>query len=132
MAQKQILPPNIRVDRNCQPTWVTQNAIPEEREPILLGGGHDSPPPYRHRVKEHMTTVKMMLVMNDDIKYRKILFLDQLVSDLKSMIFMIIVYCPNGLSFSFTPLLTEAQYFQFEFPSLFCRKRKRKKNQFKD
>ena len=45
MAQKQILPPNIRVDRNCQPTWVTQNAIPEEQELILLGGGHDSPPP---------------------------------------------------------------------------------------
>ena len=43
--QEQILPPNIRVDRNCQPTWVTQNAIPEEQELILLGGGHDSPPP---------------------------------------------------------------------------------------
>ena len=36
MAQKQILPPNIRVDRNCQPTWVTQNAIPEQQELILL------------------------------------------------------------------------------------------------
>ena len=28
---------HIRVDRNCQPTWVTQNAIPEEQELILLG-----------------------------------------------------------------------------------------------
>ena len=36
-----MLPLNIiiRVDRNCQPTWVTQNAIPEEQELILLGGG---------------------------------------------------------------------------------------------
>ena len=42
---------HIRVDRNCQPTWVTQNAIPEEQELILRRGGHDSPPPYRHRVK---------------------------------------------------------------------------------
>ena len=31
--------PCIRVDRNCQPTWVTQNAIPEEQELILLGAG---------------------------------------------------------------------------------------------
>ena len=23
-----MLPPNVRVDMNCQPTWVTQNAIP--------------------------------------------------------------------------------------------------------
>ena len=45
LAQKQISPPNIRVDRNCQPTWVTQNAIPEEQELILLGGGHSMPPP---------------------------------------------------------------------------------------
>ena len=29
---------------NCQPTWVTQNAIPEEQELILLGGGHYDPP----------------------------------------------------------------------------------------
>ena len=50
MTQKQILPPNIRADSNCQPTWVTQNAIHEEQELILLGGGHYSPPPYRHRV----------------------------------------------------------------------------------
>ena len=34
-----MLPTNIRVDMNCQPTWVTQNAIPGERELILLGGG---------------------------------------------------------------------------------------------
>ena len=48
-----MLPLNIRVDRNCQPTRVTQNAIPEEQELIALGGGHDSPPPpYRHRVNE--------------------------------------------------------------------------------
>ena len=40
-----MLPPNIRVDRNCQPTWVTQNAIPEEQELILLGGGIRCPPP---------------------------------------------------------------------------------------
>ena len=45
MAQKQILPHNIRVDRNCQPTWVTQNAIPEEQELILLRGGHYDPLP---------------------------------------------------------------------------------------
>ena len=30
---------------NCQPTWVTQNAIPREQELILLGGGHYDPPP---------------------------------------------------------------------------------------
>ena len=30
---------------NCQPTWVTQNAIPEEQELILLGGGIRCPPP---------------------------------------------------------------------------------------
>ena len=38
-----MLPLNIRVDKNCQPTWVTQNAIPEEQELILLGGGGHSP-----------------------------------------------------------------------------------------
>ena len=32
-----MLPPNIRVDMNCQPTWVTQNAIPGEQELISLG-----------------------------------------------------------------------------------------------
>ena len=40
-----MLPLNIRVDRNCQPTWVTQNAIPREQELISLGGGHYDPPP---------------------------------------------------------------------------------------
>ena len=40
-----MLPLNIRVDRNCQPTWVTQNAIPEEQELILLRGGHYDPLP---------------------------------------------------------------------------------------
>ena len=36
-----MLSPNIRVDMNCQPTWVTQNAIPGEQELIsLVGGGH--------------------------------------------------------------------------------------------
>ena len=41
-----MLPPNIRVDMNCQPTWVTQNAIPGEQELILLGGGgHYDPTP---------------------------------------------------------------------------------------
>ena len=44
MARKQILPHNIRVDRNCQPTWVTQNAIPGEQELIPLGGGGYDPP----------------------------------------------------------------------------------------
>ena len=39
LAQKQMLPTNIRVDMYCQPTWVTQNAIPSEQELILLGGG---------------------------------------------------------------------------------------------
>ena len=39
-----MLPTNIRVDRNFQPTWVTQNAIPEEQELISLGGGHYDPP----------------------------------------------------------------------------------------
>ena len=38
-----MLPPNIRVDMNCQPTWVTQNAIPGEQELIPLGGGHYDP-----------------------------------------------------------------------------------------
>ena len=45
MAQKHIIPHNIRVDRNCQPAWVTQNAIPEEQELILLRGGHYDPLP---------------------------------------------------------------------------------------
>ena len=36
-----MLPPNIRVDMNCQPTWVTQNAIPGEHEL----GHYDHPPP---------------------------------------------------------------------------------------
>ena len=40
-----MLPLNIRVDRNCQPTWVTQNAIPGELELISLGGGHYDPLP---------------------------------------------------------------------------------------
>ena len=40
-----MLPPNIRVDMNCQPTWVTQNAIPGEQELILLGGGDIMTPP---------------------------------------------------------------------------------------
>ena len=40
-----MLPLNIRVDMNCQPTWVTQNAIPREQELISLGGGHYDPPP---------------------------------------------------------------------------------------
>ena len=30
---------------NCQPTWVTQNAIPREQELISLGGGHYDPLP---------------------------------------------------------------------------------------
>ena len=40
-----MLPPNIRVDMNCQPTWVTQNAIPDKQELILLRGGHYDPLP---------------------------------------------------------------------------------------
>ena len=40
-----MLPLNIRVDMNCQPTWVTQNAIPGEQELISLGGGHYDPLP---------------------------------------------------------------------------------------
>ena len=40
-----MLPTNIRVDMNCQPTWVTQNAIPGELELISLGGGHYDPLP---------------------------------------------------------------------------------------
>ena len=38
-----VLPQNIRVDRNCQPTWVSQNATPEEQEPILF-------PKYKTRI----------------------------------------------------------------------------------
>ena len=45
LAQKQMLPLIIRVDMNCQPTWVTQNAIPGEQELISLRGGHYDPPP---------------------------------------------------------------------------------------
>ena len=45
LAQKQMLPLNIRVDMNCQPTWVTQNVIPGEQELILLGEGHYDPLP---------------------------------------------------------------------------------------
>ena len=45
LAKKQMLPTNIRVDMNCQPTWVTQNAIPGELELISLGGGHYDPLP---------------------------------------------------------------------------------------
>ena len=40
-----MLPLNIRVDMNCQPIWVTQNANPREQELISLGGGHNDPPP---------------------------------------------------------------------------------------
>ena len=40
-----MLPLNIRVDMNCQPTWVTRNAIPKEQELILLGEGHYDPLP---------------------------------------------------------------------------------------
>ena len=36
LAQKQMLPTNIRVDMYCQPTWVTQNAIPSEQDPPPL------------------------------------------------------------------------------------------------
>ena len=55
-----MLPTNISVDMNCQPTWVTQNAIPEEQELILIeggGGGGGISPPYRHRVKAFYLTV---------------------------------------------------------------------------
>ena len=45
LAQKQMLPTNVRVDMYCQPTWVTQNAIPGELELILLGRGHYEPLP---------------------------------------------------------------------------------------
>ena len=48
-----MLPPNIRVViMNCQPTWVTQNAIPEEQELISLGGGHYDPPPDKVGLKD--------------------------------------------------------------------------------
>ena len=40
-----MLPTNIRVDMNCQPTWVTQNAIPDVQELNSLGGGPLWPPP---------------------------------------------------------------------------------------
>ena len=56
MAQKQILPHNIRVDRNCQPTWVTQNAIPEEQELISLRGGHYDPLPDKVGLKDNLST----------------------------------------------------------------------------
>ena len=45
MAQKRILPHNIRVDRNCQPIRTPQNAIPDVQELISLGGGPLWPPP---------------------------------------------------------------------------------------
>ena len=47
-----MLPLNIRVDMNCQPTWVTQNAIPGELELISLGGGHYDPLPDKVGLKE--------------------------------------------------------------------------------
>ena len=53
-----MLPPNIRVDRNCQPTWVTQNAIPEEQELILLGGGIRCPPPTDTGLKEILFNIQ--------------------------------------------------------------------------
>ena len=49
-----MLPPNIRVDMNCQPTWVTQNAIPGELELISLGGGHYDPPPDKVGLRQHL------------------------------------------------------------------------------
>ena len=59
-----MLPLNIRVDMNCQPTWVTQNAIPEEQELILLGGGHDSPPPTDTGLTNQNDLKKMMKFHN--------------------------------------------------------------------
>ena len=44
MAQKRILPHNIRVDRNCQPIGTPQNTIPDVQELILLGGAIMAPP----------------------------------------------------------------------------------------
>ena len=65
MAQKQILPPNIRVDRNCQPIWVTQNEIPEEQDLFLLGGGgRDSPPPTDTGLTNQNDLKKMMKFHN--------------------------------------------------------------------
>ena len=49
-----MLPLNIRVDKNCQPTWVTQNAIPREQELISLGGGHYDPPPDKVGLKTNI------------------------------------------------------------------------------
>ena len=45
---------HIRVDRNCQPTWVTQNAIPEEQELILLWG----------IIMTHLPPDKVWLIVN--------------------------------------------------------------------
>ena len=47
-----MLPLNIRVDMNCQPTWVTQNAIPGEQELISLWGGHYDPLPDKVGLKK--------------------------------------------------------------------------------
>ena len=47
-----MLPPNLRADMNCQPTWVTQNAIPGELELISLGGGHYDPLPDKVGLKK--------------------------------------------------------------------------------
>ena len=47
---------------NCQPTWVTQNAISGEQELISLGGGHYDPLPDK-------VGLKFKIHNNKDLKY---------------------------------------------------------------
>ena len=56
-----MLPPNIRVDMNCQPTWVTQNAIAEEQELISLGEGHYAPPQDKVGLREDKVIIVSIL-----------------------------------------------------------------------
>ena len=56
-----MLPLNIRVDMNCQPTWVAQNAIPEEQELILQGGVIMTPP--RDKVRLRATSKRNALIV---------------------------------------------------------------------
>ena len=67
-----MLPLNIRVDMNCPPTWVTQNAIPRELELISLGGGHYDPPPD----KVGLSKVLVQCCKIDPINYNKKLSFD--------------------------------------------------------
>ena len=95
MAQKQILPHNIRVDRNCQPAWVTQNAISEEQELILLRGGHYDPPPDKVGLNAVYRVDLVLLVSS--------LLVDTLCDQMLDCYWFIDSVCTRGLKWSTWP-----------------------------